>query len=52
MILTDASRRDEELARDLRSACTRLRVTPMPLAELIPLLQRAADALDRKRENG
>lgn len=30
----------------LRQACTRLRRTSLPLADLIPLLQRAADKLD------
>lgn len=30
----------------LRKACTRLRRTSLPLADLIPLLQRAADKLD------
>lgn len=36
-----------ELADELRSACKALRVTPLPMAQVIPLLQRAADMLER-----
>lgn len=34
------------IATDLREAAAEIRRTSMPLADLIPLLQRAADALD------
>lgn len=36
----------------LRSACAGLRRQPMPLAGLIPLLQQAADALDKLERDG
>ena len=35
-----------DLSQRLRAAVQTLRRTPMPLADLIPLLQQAADALD------
>lgn len=38
----------QQRAADLRAACETLRHTYMSLAELIPLLQRAADSLDGK----
>lgn len=34
-------------AQKLRSMASRLRATSMPLADIIPLLQKAADELDR-----
>ena len=37
------------LAEELRAAVAKLRRTPIPLSVLIPLLQRAADALDAKQ---
>lgn len=37
----------EMLAQRLRAACEKLRRTPMPIADMIPLLQQAADALAR-----
>lgn len=36
-----------QIAEDLRAACEKLRRTSMPLADMIPLMQRAADALDK-----
>lgn len=38
----------DKLAGRLRAACNKLRTTSMPLADLIPLMQQAADALDPK----
>lgn len=35
----------QELAERLRASCEKLRRTNMPLSDLIPLLQQAADAL-------
>ena len=36
-----------QIADDLRAACEKLRRTSMPLADMIPLMQRAADALNK-----
>ena len=36
-----------ELADQLRGACRKLRTSPMPVAQLVPLLQRAADMIER-----
>ena len=38
-----------KLIERLRSVCEQLRRTPMALADLIPTLQEAADALDAQR---
>lgn len=38
------------LQEELRDACTKLRRTPMPVADVIPLLQRAAGALDAAQQ--
>jgi hypothetical protein len=35
-----------ELSKRRRDACAKLRTTPVPLSDFIPLLQEAADALD------
>jgi hypothetical protein len=35
-----------EIAKDLRAHCESLRRKPTPLADLIPILQEAADAMD------
>jgi hypothetical protein len=35
-----------DIAAELRRQCERLRTKPIPLAEMIPLMQRAADALE------
>jgi hypothetical protein len=43
--LSAVSQEDEKTAKDLRAACVKLRRTSMPLADMIPLMQRAADAL-------
>ena len=34
------------LSEELRTACADIRRKPYPIADLVPLLQRAADALD------
>jgi hypothetical protein len=39
---------NSELAARIRERCAALRAKPIPLADLIPLLQQAADVLDRK----
>ena len=36
----------DDVVRDLRNAAARLRRTPMPLSDVIPLLQRAADRIE------
>lgn len=38
------------LQEELRQACAQLRRTPVPVADVIPLLQRAAAALDAAQE--
>jgi hypothetical protein len=38
----------DKLAERLRAACNKLRTTSMPLADMIPLMQQAADALEAK----
>lgn len=40
---------DAAIALALREACDSIRTRPTPLSVLIPLLQKAADALDAKR---
>lgn len=40
------SRQGMQTAQDLREKCAELRRKPIPLEELIPLMQRAADLLD------
>ena len=41
----------DKLAERLRAACQKLRTTAMPLADLIPLAQQAADEIDRLQHN-
>jgi hypothetical protein len=36
------------LQQRLRATCEKLRRTPMPIADIIPLLQEAANELDKK----
>lgn len=38
--------RNVQIARELREKCGELRQRPIPLSQLIPLMQRAADSLD------
>lgn len=38
------------LGDELRMACEKLRRTPMPIADVIPLLCKAADEIDRLAE--
>lgn len=43
--LSAASQEAKKTAKDLRAACDKLRRTSMPLSDMIPLMQRAANAL-------
>lgn len=38
---------ETEISQRIRATVKKLRTTPMPLADLIPLLQAAADEADR-----
>ena len=37
---------DQQISKNLRDYCNKLRSKPIPLSELIPLLQKSADRID------